>query len=1605
MRDIIFYDNKNRGCYKMIEINWNIFRAKFNGKEQIMFENLCYLLFCVEFKQDSGVFRYKNQTGVETEPIEHEGKVVGFQAKFYETKISDNVNNLKDSIDKAKNKNPNLNKILFYINQEFSESSIKSQKEPQYKINIEEYAQAKGLEIEWRVPSHLERQLSLQNNFPLAKYYFSLEKSAIDLIQDLVQHTESILTPIRSNMEFMGNIIKLDRSTILADLKITLAKSSVVILSGQGGVGKTAVIKDFYTNVKDTTPIIVFKATEFNISNINDIFNAYGNFKLTELMEVYQLKEEKYIVIDSAEKLSDIENPSIFQEFLSILINNEWKIIFTTRHSYLDDLKFELIEIYKLPFLLLNIGEIKKDELEKLSSKYCFNLPQNEKLLELLQSPFYLAEYLSEYGNIENSASLSDFINLLWNKQILKLPHRRNNIHIRRENCFLQIAHKRANEGQFFVNIKGDDNEALQSLEIDEIIKYDVKSGGYFITHDIYEEWALDKMIERAYISLEDYDSFFSSLGSSLPIRRAFRNWLSEKLFTNQADITLLIKQSLVNDAIESFWKDEMIISILLTKYAGDFFQLFKARLLENEQELLLRVVFLLRIACKRVDDDFLTQIGLNKTSNSILTMLYTIPKGIGWSYTIDFIHENKEILGTRHISTILPMLADWNNKNTQGNTTKKASQIGLFYYENIVNKDRFGYGSNEEIANKLIKIILQGASEIKEELKYIFECIITRNNPTHHDRDYALVKVILTSITDNIEIIKSLPDYVIELAKLYWIRRPKENDMYTYDPPGVEKYFGISDRYDFNYSPASAFQTPIYQLLRFSPNITIDFILLFNNMVVENYINSELNYEVEEVKVIIDDKIKINQYVSDRLWNTYRGTRVSTNLLESMHMALEKWLLEYANIGTVEHLENLCYYLIKNSDSASITSVVASVVMAYPSKLFNIAKILFRTKQFFNYDTTRLVLDESAKFTYSIGYGLNLMQDIHHNERIKTCDDKHRKRRLEDLAVEYQFFRSDDISVEEADKRQKYLWKLFDKYYEELNENKEETEFDSTWKLYLARMDRRKMKPEVEQADEGIIINFNPQIEPNLKKYSEESLQKINNANKYMPLYLWARDRFDKNKDKYCQYQQYETNHKLVLKEVREIIQGIEDGALEELRIFNHSIPSYACSVLIRDFDSILSLDEIEFCKDIVLNYSTLPFQRDHYIYQISAGIEPAISVIPHLYKYYSENDVEEAEGIKALLIVLLLCNNRETFIFAARAILESLWEFSFEDSHSIFLGYLNLKHKYNSLIEENRKEKYSKGIYEIANNEIVELFLERYEIELERIVSNKINYDDIPNLQNIELGILTDAFELLPLGTNHPDHTKFALEIFPIIARRVFERNRYNDEDKFDYSLKTRFLDKFAAFVLSSDKEKIETYIKPFIANFKVGDDTSRFFECFISAEDYMNKYEEFWNVWKSFYNKVKAICSTESYYHYTKKIIYNYLLAGPYWKKTAKEWHSLKEREKLFFKKVSEDMGHFPPVLYSISKVLNDIGSSFLEDGILWISNIIENNKNLLNEELEINTIYYIENIVRKYIFTSRQKIRTNLKLKKSVICILNFLIERGSATGYLLRENIL
>ena len=79
--------------------------------------------------------------------------------------------------------------------------------------------------------------------------------------------------------------------------------------------------------------------------------------------------------------------------------------------------------------------------------------------------------------------------------------------------------------------------------------------------------------------------------------------------------------------------------------------------------------------------------------------------------------------------------------------------------------------------------------------------------------------------------------------------------------------------------------------------------------------------------------------------------------------------------------------------------------------------------------------------------------------------------------------------------------------------------------------------------------------------------------------------------------------------------------------------------------------------------------------------------------------------------------------------------------------------------------------------------------------------------------------------------------------------------------------------------------------------------------------------------------------------------------------------------------------------------------MEDGVFWISSILQKNQTLFTKELEINTIFYIENIVRRYILNNRHKVKTSKQIKNQILVILNFLLERGSVTGYILREDIL
>ena len=90
----------------------------------------------------------------------------------------------------------------------------------------------------------------------------------------------------------------------------------------------------------------------------------------------------------------------------------------------------------------------------------------------------------------------------------------------------------------------------------------------------------------------------------------------------------------------------------------------------------------------------------------------------------------------------------------------------------------------------------------------------------------------------------------------------------------------------------------------------------------------------------------------------------------------------------------------------------------------------------------------------------------------------------------------------------------------------------------------------------------------------------------------------------------------------------------------------------------------------------------------------------------------------------------------------------------------------------------------------------------------------------------------------------------------------------------------------VLSSKVENIEAHLKPFLDDFKDSENAARLFGEFVSAEDRLAQYEQFWTVWQLLYTKVVALAKDKHSGFHSKEIIHNYLLAWSYWSEIARK-----------------------------------------------------------------------------------------------------------------------
>lgn len=1433
----------------------------------------------------------------------------------------------------------------------------------------------------------------------------SLFKSNFCIVSDqvisrLIEHGNCIIDAI---LDKIAGTLHIDRSNIVNEIIDIVKQNQIIVVTGVAGIGKSAIIKNLIKSISKDSPVFIFRAEEFNQPHLHNVMHNIGiQDSLKDLSSRFSLISEKIIIIDSIEKVFEFSDTSAFTQFLRMIVKDpSIKLIVGCRIHSVRQIEENFLFPYGLVSRKYFIPELSDSELEyvKDSIPSLIELTSNLQIKSLLRNPFYLREACKISWGLEGDISKIDeslFKKIIWENVIEKKTEQVRGLTIKRRNCFMDIALRRAKSMRISVTQGSCDAEALQKL-IDDNIIVNI-SGGYAPAHDLFEDWALIKYIEDRFNEFQTNPAmFFQAVGQEPAMRRSFRIWLVEQIDNrNTVSINRFTTNCIKSQEVIQYWRDETIAAILLSNKSSVYLEQQNRELLKDNFELLIRFIHILRTACKAPDEYYIKMFGFKSNSeSSILGTAFLKPIGSGWSSIIKFIYKYIDQIQNNHFTVIKELLKDFVSSIKKDRelpeAAKEAGLIALYYLESL--KDCY----EDDLKQEILTIAFKVTQVIKPELTAIFEEAISKINEDRYRHYENILDASLSSVYCA-EVCEYLPNYIIKAAQVRWYKsNQKKKHMFDYEySTDIDAYFGLSNiRRD--YSPASSIQGPFVFLLNYHPNVAIDFIIKFINYCTSCYANSTLDKKYGDapirIKIILNNGKEIYQWGSQRLWCLYRGISVGPNIVQSALMALENWLFNMIESGS----DICCYYdrLLQDSISVAITSVLVSVATAHYNVLGERVLSLLKTKEFYNWDLSRQVsegghIDDIRPL---IGAPTGGIEDIHYEARKKASERKHRKYRLENLVLNLQ-----------TTKLRNDINKIIDDFYNELPPIEKQNDGHKIWRITLNRMDLRRYKAE-EDAKEGIILLTPEEPEKDIIEFQEKNAPEIEFNNRQIRLLNWGYAEFEKNNN------QTEMTWKEAFKEARElhnqILTKYENG-----NIHRYDGHVFVAAISIRDHFDEMNLDEKLWCINTLCDAVSEEMDSFNHLVTVSRfnmhGSRPAAQVLPMILGKFNQ---EMDDRIKYLIAGSLTHASEEVRAYAIKGVRECLWEVETEFAKACLYGLIeyariqvSLQEYYHTLYNKYNEKERQRSIQAILNTKI----------ELRK----KIASNDIHSWRSIEAldfesystHDLTYALALIPESSKEEDHFKIYSIVFNELIRFTInlKRDKRYWRIKVDDTFSLEFPGLFSSFILHQDSNKALAIYEPLKEYmYDCPDLTADILNSLIYAEDRIYSNKTFWAIWSSMSEKAfsypKLSIKNNEFYLEFDKVIKTLLFEKVFWKKEVKEWRTLNDNKNFIILACSK-VGHFPAAFSALTKLFSSIGQVFLPEGFVWLSDAITRG---VKEELlkDSNCVYYLEVILRNNIYVNERLIRSDMLLKNAIMLLLDALVDRGSSIAFQLREKII
>lgn len=905
---------------------WCEFEVKSKDSVRTQFENLCRLLFCMEIQiEPEKLESVKNQAGNETKIVLYQNELVGFQSKYFDEKY--NFQEFKKSIFRAKKYNKEQTVIYLYMNKDIpSENSERI---------LKDYVHSLGMRCELRFNNQILGQVIKPEYRDIYNTFFNLRSDEERVFKSCFERTDSYFHDIQTAIPYKDSRIVIDRQNEMETLISNIAKDGIVFVSGGGGCGKTSLVKCYLEKFqKNDVPVVVYRGERFNRHSIGEMLG----YDESIFFDVYFHVKRKFFIIDSAEQL--LLNQ--YAEEISLLIRRlrkeEWKIIVTCRAEHANFVVSFFQSRCNESIGIVEVNRLSDIDLDSLSHQYDFVIPADYHLRDYIRNPMELGAYLNSKED-GNNVSFSDYKKREWNKTICGVEDDSGLEHKERESIVLEMAKTLYVDGSFLpgVSVLGHE-KALAQLEKKHVLVYDQDCGGYRFGHDLYGEWALTELLDRAYQKTRSLQDLYREYGKNVTGHRCLRQWISDKL-TKDNKITQTICDILKGRECSSL-RDIILMAILRSEYVDIFIRENKQMLLDEDCYILKELLFWLPIACVYICKD---ELYTDATAS-------TVPIGQGWQTVIEFIYMLGDRYWVLYYNEMLPILLQWSKANERGTTTKLCGEIAI----NLLDRVK---GTNQQmIYRKIIPVIYNTVYETANETTAFIQSILSEEYINNYSLEYSVLEYAITECgIGNYRVSKYQPQLMMDIWEYCWHNGHFEDEGLShgyYASYGLDRSFRIT-------SDCSWHQTSMVALLLPGGRFADSYLKDFFNKAVNQYIkNHGKNNHLKKITFSLGGTI-VEQWGDEELWCAYRNRIMSgvPHIMVSLLRALE-WYLDRAVRSNLVDCDWMMK-LICGSNNIMITAVVTAVAL----------KNLDRCKEFVDELAQSEDLKALDKFRWSTEY------------------------------------------------------------------------------------------------------------------------------------------------------------------------------------------------------------------------------------------------------------------------------------------------------------------------------------------------------------------------------------------------------------------------------------------------------------------------------------------------------------------------------------------------------------------------------------------------------------------------------------------------------------